>query len=459
MRILAKYLGYSLLTIVVLVLLFAACSIVRLPREPYASKPHYQEWKKIIENVDLSNENPLDSVTNLPTVGWNKVNITPVYSTPMAGYGKRRGKHFESVHDSVYCRSICISQNKRSYFWVSADMLIIPPSIYKNLGIVLEKNNIDIKNVYFSASHSHNSVGGWGNTLTGELFAGEYNPAIESFLTQKIAACILGSQDTQPLSDISYAEVRDSSHIHNRLPNVPKPRIDPEVRFMKFTKKNGQTATLLSYGAHNTVVNSATMQLSRDYCGEWVDLVEKNNSNFALYMAGAVGSMAPEEKGKDDWEEVRNQAQGLHKAMDYRKLKKVEGNQNWVKTIALPMPDPTPRIAQNWALRPWVFRWLFGDYPTHIQVARIGNVLQVGLPCDFSGELVKALDDYASKKGLTLIVTSFNGAYVGYVTADERYDLPLYETSTMSWYGPYMGAYFSEVVRDVIDKVTKESTN
>ena len=81
-------------------------------------------------------------------------------------------------------------------------------------------------------------------------------------------------------------------------------------------------------------------------------------------------------------------------------------------------------------------------------------MLMVGMPCDFSGELVAELDAYAKTKGLNLLVTSFNGCYIGYITHDKHYDRDLYETKTMSWYGPYNGAYLQEVVKDIIDKLS-----
>jgi hypothetical protein len=68
---------------------------------------------------------------------------------------------------------------------------------------------------------------------------------------------------------------------------------------------------------------------------------------------------------------------------------------------------------------------------------------------------MQPLSEYARSKSLNLIVTSFNGAYTGYVTSDVHFDKNTYETTTMSWYGPYNGAYFSEVITDVIDKVAK----
>jgi hypothetical protein len=77
----------------------------------------------------------------------------------------------------------------------------------------------------------------------------------------------------------------------------------------------------------------------------------------------------------------------------------------------------------------------------------------VGLPCDFSGELVADLTQYAQKKGFQLMITSFNGGYIGYITPDKYYQRDTYETLTMNWFGPSNGAYFQEMVRDLIDKM------
>ncbi|MNL88063.1 hypothetical protein D3C87_2175550 [compost metagenome] len=52
------------------------------------------------------------------------------------------------------------------------------------------------------------------------------------------------------------------------------------------------------------------------------------------------------------------------------------------------------------------------------------------------------------------MVTSFNGGYIGYITHDKYFNRDLYETKTMSWYGPYNGAYLQEVIKDIIDKLS-----
>jgi hypothetical protein len=83
-------------------------------------------------------------------------------------------------------------------------------------------------------------------------------------------------------------------------------------------------------------------------------------------------------------------------------------------------------------------------------VLRIGKLIMVGMPCDYSGELVKPLADFAASKGKELRITIFNGGYAGYITKDAYYDIPGYETRVMNWFGPGNAAYFSEIIHRII---------
>jgi hypothetical protein len=183
-----------------------------------------------------------------------------------------------------------------------------------------------------------------------------------------------------------------------------------------------------------------------------LDSLEKNKVDFGIYLAGAVGSMGPIEKGNDDFDEVKNQANGVLKHLNFTDNKEL-ANTLTSAYIEIPMNHPSARISKDYALRPWVFKYLFGDYPTFIKMTKIGQTLVLGMPCDFSGEIMIELDVYAKSKGLNLIITSFNGSYIGYVTHDRLYDRGLYETSTMSWFGFQNGGYFAQIVKDLIDKV------
>ena len=90
--------------------------------------------------------------------------------------------------------------------------------------------------------------------------------------------------------------------------------------------------------------------------------------------------------------------------------------------VPLEMSELQPKVFHDWRLRPWLFRGAFGEYPTFISVLRIGDIVLLGTPCDFSGEFNASLDSLAARENVFPIVTSFNGGYIGYVTPSKYYD-------------------------------------
>ena len=58
-------------------------------------------------------------------------------------------------------------------------------------------------------------------------------------------------------------------------------------------------------------------------------------------------------------------------------------------------------------------------------------------------------EDHAKTLGLNLIITTFNGGYMGYITPDEYYDKHFHEVREMNWYGPGNGKYFDELITKI----------
>ncbi|MCP9755900.1 hypothetical protein EGI26_12100 [Lacihabitans sp. CCS-44] len=443
MKKILKFFAYLLLFVFIVFVI----SIERIDRVPFEKTEHFKKWQKQFAEQKFSmSEGDV-------SVGWSKINITPSVHGPMAGYGSRKGKAFEVIHDSVFVRVLAVENGNRIAYFLSADMLIIPPNVTEKLQSLLKSKSISLKDVHLSATHTHNSLGGWGNSLTGRLFAGSYDPKIEQNLAGKFLKAILNSKSNLKPAKLYYSESVDKEDIRNRL-GIDDGWVDSEIRSIIFKRNDGSKANLITYGAHSTVLNSKTMAISRDYPGVVMDSLEKGNKTFGIFMAGAVGSMGPIEKGKDDFDEVNNQAKGVLKHLSFSENREIVGALI-SEYLEVPMNKPSARLTQNYALRPWAFKYLFGDYPTFVKITKLGNTLILGMPCDFSGELMIELDAYAKSKGIDLIITSFNGSYVGYITSDRLYDRDLYETTTMSWYGYQNGAYFSRIVKDIVDKVSK----
>ncbi|TLV00611.1 neutral/alkaline non-lysosomal ceramidase N-terminal domain-containing protein [Dyadobacter luticola] len=438
-------------SIILLLLLIVATMVTTIDLTPYRQMGYYSDWKKIIGEAKPDTAGSAGQLR----AGWAKVNITPASPTPTAGYGNRRGKLYTSVHDSIYVRAMVVDNGVTQAAIVAADLLIIPPTVVEVLKKRLTEKEVPFEQVFLGATHSHNSIGGWGTGVSSLFFSGKFEQATVDRLADAFYKAIVEAKAKLEPAKLTYMESTDRVDIRNRLVGE-EGDIDPEIRSAAFVTQSGKKAILSSFAAHSTVLNSKNIVLSRDYPGMLVDSLENGRYNFAMYMAGAVGSMGPIEKGTDDFDEVKNQAYGVQKALLTPERPAEEAKNATLETLTLPLPlrDPTPRLTMKLVLRPWAFKKGFGEYPVFVKALRIGNILMVGMPCDFSGELVGELDIYAKSKGLNLMVTSFNGAYIGYITSDKYFDRDLYETKTMSWYGPYNGAYLSEVIKDIIDKLS-----
>jgi len=111
-------------------------------------------------------------------------------------------------------------------------------------------------------------------------------------------------------------------------------------------------------------------------------------------------------------------------------------------------------LLQNYKLRDWAFRSLFRKLKGDIRYIKIGNVILLGTPCDFSGEILvhDGLAKIAENQGEKLFITSFDGDYVGYITDDNHYGhSEQEEVMAMNWVGPHYGSYYSQVVRKIIE--------
>jgi neutral ceramidase len=357
------------------------------------------------------------------------------------------------VHDSLFVRAIVLQQNKTTTAMVSCDLLIVPPAVTALLKSKLTAINVMYENVYLAATHTHNSMGAWGQKYIGELFAGKYSEQVVAFIVDGIIEAIKKARNDMQVVQVGFKKVNAGNMVMNRLVGDAGTE-DPWLRMLEFKKADSTKAILLSFAAHATTLSDTVMQFSRDYPGALVDKLEKENDiEQAIFMAGCVGSMGPEEPAGNDWQQLDYLAYALEDIADDSIANIILQQQSYMRMICMPLQlrEPQWRFAQNWCFRHWLWSNLYGDYANDVRALRIGNTVIIGLPCDFSGELMAELDSYATSKGRHLIITSFNGGYTGYITDDKHYYKEAYETRIMNWFGPGNGAYFSEIVKRMID--------
>ncbi|ERM82502.1 hypothetical protein P872_17915 [Rhodonellum psychrophilum GCM71 = DSM 17998] len=427
-------------TMAILVLL----TITWVDWEDYREKDYYTETMSDLQELQFNS-----SASDTWMVGWSTINATPEQPTALVGY-RPRG-NYEFVLDSSYVKTLVLGNGKKNVAILNYELLIVHPYLSKRIQAAIRSENLPIDFVYFTATHTHSGHGGYIPGLMGKLAFGGFDETIVSLLEQKTIVGIKSALATQDTAVLHYQMANADSLVANRF--KPEDPTDPFVRQLVFEKRNGQKGTFLTYSAHPTILSSKYMGLSGDYPFYFNKALEQNGYVFSLFAAGTVGSHRPVANGNQP-EDVKQYALDLNKKLPNQSEKPKRINKAKILTACLPIElrEVHYRLSDNIRLRPWIFNWAFGETNAHFDILVLGNTLLIGSSGEISGVFYDKWEKKAAELGLNLIITSFNGGYIGYITPDKYYQEKYHEVRDMNWFGPYNGAYFDEIIGALIEK-------
>jgi len=446
-----------------LLLAVSVATITPVDHQPFIRQPFHQST--------LSRLNPaLPEPSHLPSsvrAGFSRVRLTPELdapadlpsegrfrSVPLAGYGARSGRPATGVHDDVWVKAVALEAGSQRVVWVALDALIVPREVADAAAEQLSTDpGLAREQLYLGATHTHSSLGGWGEGVVAEAFAGGFVPGIRSWMTDRIvAAARLAVSNLAPAS-VGSGSFQAPSHIRNRLVQEAG-RVDSEFSLLKFNRPDGSNAVIGAFGAHATVLGASNMDFSADYPGAWARYIEETTGSLALFIAGGVGSHSARTESGTPMEKVARLGRQLGNET-LQALDQIQTRSNvHLAIVGLPvdLPETHLRVTDDLRLRPWLSRQILPVQPdTFLQAVRIDDTVWVSTPCDFSGELALVLKDHACTLGRRLTLTSFNGDYIGYVIPARYYNLGGYEPRTMSFFGPAVPDYFDELIRRMLD--------
>jgi hypothetical protein len=179
---------------------------------------------------------------------------------------------------------------------------------------------------------------------------------------------------------------------------------------------------------------------------------------MAVFLAGGVGSQSPVPGGRG-FAGAEQMGQGLARLLMEQVPRTPLTNRVTfgVMGVNARLPPFNVRVSDGIRLRPWLARKLLPPADQAVvQVLRVGDLVWVSAPCDFSGELALEMKDFLRARGAAGVVTSFNGDYVGYVIPSRYYHASGYEPRLMSFYGPNVPDYFEELMRSMAVALMKD---
>lgn len=442
LRKISKWLAYTAVTLLVI-----AFSLVgSIDFTPLHEQKFYQRMMQTLDTLRLNKSKK----THLQ-VGWSKFNLLPDYEMPMAGYTPK--DKYESVHDSVYCRILSIDQADQKIVIISVDLLLFPPIIKERLNQKLREHG---KNyfLYLSATHTHSSIGGWDDSAISKFTTGKFHEEWVNTTVNKILTNIEAATLSSRKASLHYWEANADEFVENRLDGA-NGKVDGTIRGIKFTRADSTSGILATYSGHATNVDLLSRIISGDYPSALSLKLEKKNT-FSIFLAGMVGSHRLKGFDGTDFERIEKASEALSQKINNTKSDgELDSVSITTKHIPIEFGSSQLRIEKNWKVRNWVFSSLIGSLQGEITYLKIGNIIMMGTPCDFSGEIFvnQKMDSITSSTNKHLIITSFNGNYTGYITEDSYYlNGNEEEIMALNWVGPYYGQYYANMITKLLEK-------
>ncbi len=432
----------------------------------FEGKPYYTEalaaLEKNVAGIDITSApGPLQA-------GWGVNLITPEVGTPMAGYGAQAKYASTGINDDIYVKALALSDGKDVVVLVGADMLLIPDNIANMVREkVAQETPLTPNNIYFGASHAHSSVGAFGPGIVPEISFGKYDPKVPPFLAAAFTSAIVSAYNSMAPAKLAHGDIEAGQYIRNRTREAPT---DTELSYLVVEKDNGDRYILASFSAHPTILSDHFLKISGEYPGFLQRALNEVTGAEVGYLGGAVGSMGPRApEGATDIE--RANAMGLRLAQliadDINAGLEFQTNLD-VAAVGIPLETPPFQLrplSTKWRVSPFVGKIAGVDNLAWMQGARVGDLLFVGVPADFSGEISAKWKSWATAKGYDMWVTSFSADYIGYVSPDEYYHQvtddkgnPEYEIAVMSWTGPHQEAFFTSLMEHITDSLGPAQT-
>jgi hypothetical protein len=454
---------FLVLAVILAVAFFVSTGPVKV--DPFMTSAYFKETMARVDSMKKVETVVSDSIL----AGFSKVSITPTINNPvddpaagkfkhvpLAGFGARKGKYATGVHDSIFIRSVALKIGSKLMVFVGADLLIMPPNLIDEAVVHLGKKGITRDQVMFSATHSHSSVGAWGPGFIGEQFAGEANLAIQQWLTSCIVKAVERSVADLSKSTLSSGNFDASGYTRNRFIGELGTK-NNDFTYLLVNQKGKRNAVIGTFSAHATTLGAGNMNFSGDYPGYWERKMEGAKFDVALFCAGSIGSQSPSGKGKE-FEGSRYIGESLADSLIKRlpAASYQETTTFSTATLRVNLPEYHLRLTPKINMATWLSKKLMPEpLNVYFQATRIGKLIWISAPCDFSGEYALQIKNYLAAKGFEAVVSSFNGSYVGYIVPGRYFYMDEYEPKLMGWFGPTMGDYSMDLIRHLSGIVGK----
>ena len=237
--------------------------------------------------------------------GFARVDITPPFGTPLAGYYEMR--YADGVLDPVYLNALALGDDENKIVVITADVLIIRMDICDMLREkIAERTGVAADHVLITSLHPHTSLRIGGKTGKGSAVVTDqmyldvlYRKFCDAaqMAVNDMSEATYGTAVQHAVEDISfvrrYFDKEGKLHTNpgNYTPDQlqgPAARSDNDVRLVKFCREGKNDIALVNFATHPDVIGGT--KISADWPGFVRKFVEAEHENTScILMNGFQG--------------------------------------------------------------------------------------------------------------------------------------------------------------------------
>lgn len=229
----------------------------------------------------------LSKVGDNMKVGYAIADITPDLGVELAGYLKTRIA--DRVHTPLYAKVLMFRQRRKTYVWISLDLIAIDHVFLRLLKKEIEKLHFHFHDIQVYATHTHSGPKGCIDNIALQDVFGTIDV---KYLRHVACRCIHAMKEA--MIDLDDFVLRMNKGL---LTNVATSRHDPTIEInnylttLLFSRDKKEDVLLYHFANHPTILHADSTAISSDFVGG-IEKALSNKFNQTMFLNGSCGNIS-----------------------------------------------------------------------------------------------------------------------------------------------------------------------
>ena len=412
------------------------------------------------------------------SAGVSRVDLTPPaeMKAPLGGYGARRSRPAEGVHDRILAKAVVVSDGTRKFAMVTADMLGFAPPIKPAVLDRLKDAGWNAEQILLLPSHSHASIE--MNAINPRNIyripeIGIHDQRLFELTVERLARVV--RQAEQELVPVKIGTSARPLPGWNRNRRRRDGATDEQLTVTRIDRTDGKPlAVLVSFAAHPTFMTERQMLFSAGWPGHLQRTLEAlvGDGVTAMYYNGAEGDLRPRARpgsGSSRWEQAERYGRELalvaHERWRATRTERAVVFGYHRQPIDLPDRVAHPDFMKTGGEEYGLSETMMEEFLPRMLPAgsasvslRLGDLLVIGVP----GEMAAALGLEVKARAARLtnakypVIGGLADEWISYILSEEQYQEGGYEAS-VSFYGPSLSRHIVDGVLEGVRRLGPQS--